>query len=689
MEVRDGAAARASLRLPAGVWIPGAIVALGIMDLAARQLARRSLLEWVGAGAWSSAFVLAVVLVSCAVAALLVARAGVPRRADRVVVLLLIAAFASGLVAQQALGARLQSDGFYYFAYLRSLWFDHDVDFANDYRALGLGDKTYLFAPTPTGHAQSAWTIGPALVWSPFFAGGDLVAARLSRWRPDVARDGTSFPYRQAICVAGLFYGLLGVWFCYRLAALFVSERLAAVAAFVVIAGSFMVWYLVKEPTMTHAPSMAAVALFTYGWAATRGRRTRMQWALLGVAAGVATLVRWQNALFALLPAIEVAQVLLDAARARDRRLAVRTLTAGVLFTLAAILAFLPQMLAWKAIYGSYLAVSPIGPSIQWADPALANILWSSRNGLFSTTPILYLAALGLVGTLAVDRRFAVPALVAFGAMAYFNAAILDWWGSASFGMRRFDGVIPLLVVGLAVSLRFVTALVARRPRLVVGTLVGLLILWNLALMQVSLSGVQATDSFTMGDVAASQVRVLHGWFGYPFSYPANLLYAARYGVSPARYDVLAPFAFLGDPRRPYGKVDLGAGDQGMLGEGWHGPEREGAVTFRWASSRADLLVPLHHAADLAVQVRLQPFMFTGAAPQTIRVGINGTSHGPFTLAPGWQDVRFDTPRGEWHAGPNRVVLEFSRQQAPAQVGVGGDERMLSAEVDFLRIQQK
>src|SRR5262245_49323602 len=77
-----------------------------------------------------------------------------------------------GLTYQLEFGARLQSDGFYYFAYLRSLAFDRDVNFLNDYVMLGLERHTNLFDLTATGHAQSAWTIGPALAWAPFFAAG-------------------------------------------------------------------------------------------------------------------------------------------------------------------------------------------------------------------------------------------------------------------------------------------------------------------------------------------------------------------------------------------------------------------------------------------------------------------------------------------------------------------------------------
>ena len=111
----------------------------------------------------------------------------------------------------------------------------------NDYRMLGLGDKTYLFQPTQTGHAQCGVDDRP---------GDRLVAVlrRRPRRRDPAARgsgatsstDGTSYPYRQAVCVAGLFYGLLGCWFAYRLTRLFFPTRLAAAAVTLTVAGSFM-----------------------------------------------------------------------------------------------------------------------------------------------------------------------------------------------------------------------------------------------------------------------------------------------------------------------------------------------------------------------------------------------------------------------------------------------------------------
>jgi hypothetical protein len=615
-------------------------------------------------------------------------RGATPAQADRLVVVALVVAFAVGLLVQQRLGARLQSDGFYYYAYLRSLWFDGDVDFTNDYRILGLGEKAHLFRPTPTGHAQSAWTIGPAIVWTPFFGVGHAVATRLSATNTTVAADGTSFPYRQAVCVAGLFYGLLGVWFCYRLASLFFSRGLAAVAASTTVAGSFMLWYLVKEPTMTHAPSMAAVAAFAYVWARTLRRRTTVGWVGLGLLAGLMTTIRWQNAIFAILPAIDSAAGLVRAWRQRDRDLALGTLRDGLAFTAAATVAFLPQMLAWRAIYGHFLAISPIGPEIRWRAPQVQDILWSSRNGLFSMSPLLYLAAIGLLLFARSVRRVGVAALVAIAMMIYFNASIRDWWGSEGFGMRRFDGVIPLLTLGMGSFAGAAAKAISLRPLVAVTAALLGLVVWNLALMGAALGGdMRLGDPASFAELGAAEIRVVHRWFGYPFSYPANLVYALRNGVSPWRYDRLRPSRFLGDPYPSYGWINLGTSDAAMIGAGWHAPEQDGPTRFRWAESRAELFVPLDRAADLMIQIRLKPLEFPGAPTQRMLVEINGTSHGPFEVPPGWAVTELMAGQECWRPGVNKVVLIFSEGHRPADVGSGNDTRTLSAAVDFVRVR--
>ena len=94
--------------------------------------------------------------------------------------LLLLALFIASL---PAVTARLySSDEVEYFSYLRSLWFDRDVSFENEYqyfydhRIAQTPDfhQTFLELETATGRRINYGTIGCAILWAPFYAVGDL-----------------------------------------------------------------------------------------------------------------------------------------------------------------------------------------------------------------------------------------------------------------------------------------------------------------------------------------------------------------------------------------------------------------------------------------------------------------------------------------------------------------------------------
>jgi hypothetical protein len=189
----------------------------------------------------------------------------------------------------------------------------------------------------------------------------------------------------------------------------------------------------------------------------------------------------------------------------------------------------------------------------------------------------------------------------------------------------------------------------------------------------------------------AAQARVVHQWFGNPFTYPASLFFAARNGVSPGDYDLLSTNRFLSDPRQPYGRVDLGSDDEWLLGEGWHGAEREGDATFRWAASPAALRIPLDRTARLRLQVRAHAFAYPGAPPQTLALHVNGSSAaagscGALPIAPGWQVAECEVEPQAFRAGVNLLELRFGYARRPVDVGVGGDGRPLAAAVDWIRL---
>ena len=74
------------------------------------------------------------------------------------------------------MGRRITGDAVYYYVYTRSMMRDADVDFANEYEHYALLTRGDFSVPTDTGHRRSIYSVGPGLLWTPFFAAADGLA---------------------------------------------------------------------------------------------------------------------------------------------------------------------------------------------------------------------------------------------------------------------------------------------------------------------------------------------------------------------------------------------------------------------------------------------------------------------------------------------------------------------------------
>jgi hypothetical protein len=106
------------------------------------------------------------------------------------------------------------SDEIQYFSYLRSLWFDRDLSFENEYRyfydrGIARSDgfhETFLERQTATGRRINFATMGCAILWAPFYAIGDAVARVTG-----APADGFSQPYVAAAAYGSAVYGFLAL----------------------------------------------------------------------------------------------------------------------------------------------------------------------------------------------------------------------------------------------------------------------------------------------------------------------------------------------------------------------------------------------------------------------------------------------------------------------------------------------
>ncbi len=327
-----------------------------------------------------------------------------------------------------------------HYAWIRSLVFDRDVDFENEYRALASGDVPAAGNPvdpdgprTAPGWAPNRASLGPGVLWAPFLGLGH-VTARLG----GLPADGFSQPYHTAVFLANIVYGTAGALLAYAAFRARWGKRASALAAVGAWACSSALYYTYAREALPHACAFFAASLFLCAWLHLRTREALWAWAVIGGALGLAALVQWQSAAFVVIPAVDL---LWRSSRVKLARF--------LACAAAAVLVFSPQMLCWQALYGTPILIPGGAGGAAWFHPAVFRVLFSAREGLFTWTPLMAAGLLGLGFCPKEDKRVCVALAAAVLIQVYLAACAGD--AGASFGMRFLVPCAPLLGAGLAV----------------------------------------------------------------------------------------------------------------------------------------------------------------------------------------------------------------------------------------------
>ena len=412
------------------------------------------------------------------------------------------------VVSLPAVTARLySSDEVQYFSYLRSLYFDRDVSFENEYRYFhdrGIAQsagfhETFLERETDAGRRVNYATIGAGILWLPFYTVADV----WTRLTGAAEANGFTQPYVTAVAYGSAFYGFLAVLLSARAAALVLASSRGQGTAtgqsprppgqdgphvfwptLAIWIGTPLLFYMYVAPPFSHACSAFAVALFVNVWLHVRRRWTPRGACALGLSVALMAMVREQDAFVAIGAVVDFVTHQL---RNVQLPTVLGTVAAGVAGTA---LGYLPQLAAYTALNGYPGPAAHVSRKMYWTSPWGLDVLASPHHGLLFWTPLALLALVGLF--LVKDRLIAVALGLMALSQVYVAGSVASWTVAGAFGQRRFICLTVVLVIGLAALWTRVressggaaTAAGPRKgPALAVGALVVLCAWWNLALI--------------------------------------------------------------------------------------------------------------------------------------------------------------------------------------------------------------
>jgi len=371
-------------------------------------------------------------------------------------------------------------DGKSYYLQLRSIIYGGDASYHDEmlYHYEGYAPDYYIVDSLPTGYVPNLFPLGFAVILTPFFILGHAVALFLCVLGCGPPPVGYSFPEVLATLMASAALGSVGLLISAVIAGRLFGIKSAFWATLGIWLASPLPAYIYAQPSFAHSLSVFTSCLVLLVWIQPSDEHNTRRGLAMGLAIGLATLVRWQDAVYLIFPAWEVI-------RFAKRWKFPRTVKYLLLVGAGMLTAVLPQLILWKIQFGRWLTIPQGEGFMRWLEPQVLPVLFSAQHGLISWTPLLAIAFAAVVWMAVRKPSMGVPILALLLVQIYVNSVVLDWWAGWGFGGRRFLDLVPFFVFATAFLFNDLPGSV----RKVVPYVVGALILWNASLLYHYFSG--------------------------------------------------------------------------------------------------------------------------------------------------------------------------------------------------------
>ena len=404
------------------------------------------------------------------------------------------------------------TDEVQYYAWMRSIWFDQDVNFENEYRTFAAlnpksGINESLLQPnrirTKTNLYGNIAPIGSAILWAPWFIGADVLlrGAHMVGVGLHIPADGYSWPYQRAVCYSSALYAFVGLLMVRRLTQRWVPPWHSTVSTLAFWLATPLVFYMTVQMPFAHANAFFVSALFVRAWLWQRDKPDRWEpWAAIGATLAGLFLVREQLILFAIIPAMsEILQFWKFPSSSLAR--ASQSIKYYLLCGVTMLVCVSPQFMAYMAVNGQPSPASEVSSKLNWCSPHAIDTLidfdpspepvcgvvdepvripaWS--RGALVWSPILLFGIIGMLLFARAYPLYGIPMLAAFILQVWLNGAFgTTWHLSGAFGFRRYIECTPFFIVGGAYLLQ---TFKQRYTTVFALCVVGLLVLWNMGLI--------------------------------------------------------------------------------------------------------------------------------------------------------------------------------------------------------------
>ena len=351
--------------------------------------------------------------------------------------------------------ATLYSDALGYYMYLPPTLIYHNHKALNNLPQ-DRGISSFIFAnlntmneqQTPKGYTLNQYTYGVDFMELPFFLVADMYEKVTGKYA-----NGFSQSYVALLKISSLVYGILGLILVYKILKNYFTDTQALLTTCALFAGTNLFWFMLYQAGMSHVPLFFLYGLLIYLSIKMHREPKLYLFAAAGLAAGMITIIRPTDILCLIIPLfynIYDKETLLEKVRFIKQNLKGIVLFAAVFF-----LPFIPQMIYWKIVSGSYLYYSYGHQSFDWRHPKIIEGLFYFSNGWLPYSPVMIFSLAGMFLFSTVKRWFVSLWLL----LPLYIYVIYSWYCYNyinGLGSRPMIHMYPLLAIPFAAEVQFI-----------------------------------------------------------------------------------------------------------------------------------------------------------------------------------------------------------------------------------------
>ncbi|MBI5186413.1 MAG: tetratricopeptide repeat protein [Nitrospinae bacterium] len=348
-----------------------------------------------------------------------------------------------------------------WYAYLRSMVIDGDIDFFNEE---GYRSRDNL---TSTGYAHNwIYSFGNAIPWLPYFLIGHIITLIYQGLGYPFPANGFSPPYHVLTAIGSSTNVLFGLFLLYLILKRFFSRFASFLAVIVIGFSSFLPFYAFIRSRMGHANEFLCVILFLYLWLVLfEGKRENPYYLLLGISAGVLAVVRLNDLPIIVIFLCEWGRNCWTDIKSGERN-AANLLKGLVLFMVPIIIMLSPVLIISKILFNNYFSLEnakntsdstlALSSSVQvlfnwFSHFRLGPLLFSADKGLLFASPALILGFAGFF--LFIKKHRYIGGVFFIGFLFNLLQVVTFWSFGVEYGTRYLTPSLPFFAIGLAAVL--------------------------------------------------------------------------------------------------------------------------------------------------------------------------------------------------------------------------------------------